>query len=272
MRYRAILEYDGTDFGGWQRQAAGRTVQGELEAALGRLTSGSVAVVGAGRTDVGVHATGQVAHFDIEWPWSAEALWRAANAVLPRDMVLREIDEAVPDFHARHDALGRSYRYTLWVARARSPLARRTSLHLHPPLAVEAMAEAAARFVGTHDLAAFGRALTPGGATVRRIDRCDVGEAGGYIEIDVEGNAFLRHQVRRMVGALIEAGRGRIAPEAVSRALEGEIGAVKARRVPAQGLTLVAVRYPAAEIVGPGGVPGRELGEQDGEDLYAEKS
>jgi tRNA pseudouridine38-40 synthase len=271
LRYRATIAYDGTDFWGWQRQVARRTVQGELEAALSAISGNPAAVVGAGRTDIGVHATGQVAHFDIEWAHSPEALAHAVNAALARDVAVWQVAEAAPDFHARFHAIGRRYRYTLWVAPVRSPLARRTSLHVPQPLAVEAMADAAARFVGAHDLGAFGRALTPGGPTVRRIERCAVRRVGDYIWIDVDGNAFLRHQVRRMVGVLLDVGRGRTSPEAVSRALGAEPGAVKPRRVPAQGLTLVAILYGAGDEGHPGWVPGAEQGERNGEDVYAEE-
>jgi tRNA pseudouridine38-40 synthase len=244
LRYRADIEYDGTEFFGWQRQAGPRTVQGALEAALQSVTGRPAAVIGAGRTDVGVHATGQVAHFDSDWRRPTEDLVRAVNAVLPPDVALRGLAEAAAGFHARYDAIGRSYRYRLLVAARRSPLARRTSFHLGPPLAVPEMADAAARFVGVHDFVAFGQALTAGGPTVRRIERCTVRADGRDIWIEVDGNAFLRHQVRRMVGALIDVGQGRMPPDAIGRALAGEIDAIRPRRVPAQGLTLVAVRYP----------------------------
>lgn len=271
MRYRAVIEYDGTEFYGWQRQAGPRTVQGALEAALQMLTGHPVAVIGAGRTDIGVHATGQVAHFDSEWGRSTEALVKAVNAVLPPDVVLRSLAETAPDFHARYDAVGRVYRYHLYVATLRSPMARRTSFHLVPPLGVPVMAEAAMRFVGVHDFAAFGRALTAGGPTLRRIDRCTVRADGPDIWIEVDGNAFLRHQVRRMVGALIDVGQGRARPDAVSGALAGEVGAIRPRRVPAQGLTLVAVRYPVEDGGVRAAMPGQQEGEADGEDVYAEK-
>lgn len=271
MRYRADIEYDGTEFFGWQRQAGPRTVQGALEAALQSVTGHPAAVIGAGRTDIGVHATGQVAHFDSEWGRSTEVLVRALNAVLPPDVVVRGLAEAAAAFHARFDAIGRSYRYRLFVAELRSPLARRTSFHVVPPLAVPDMAEAAAHFVGVHDFTAFGRALTAGGSTVRRIDRCTVRVDGHDIWIEVAGNAFLRHQVRRMVGALVDVGQGRDLPDAVSRALAGEVGAIRPRRVPAQGLTLVAVGYSVEDSDVRAATPGQQEGEADGEDVYAEK-
>lgn len=274
MRYRATIEYDGTDFFGWQRQPDRRSVQGVLEAAISGVTGEPVTVVGAGRTDIGVHAIGQVAHFDSLWGRGAEALARAINAALPRDAAVWDLSVAADAFHARHDAVARTYVYTLVVQPTRSPLLRRGALSVAPPLDVERMADAAARFVGAYDLAAFGRPMTPGGPTVRRVDRCAVRRDGRRVWVEVTGNAFLRHQVRRMVGVLVDVGRGRCEPEAVGRALAGEAGAVKPRSVPPQGLVLVAVRYPPTRRVGaPGGTAGEN--NQDGaddedENVYAE--
>ncbi len=245
-RFRATVEYDGHDYYGWQRQAGRRTVQGTLEDGLADVTGARTAVVGAGRTDVGVHAVGQVMHFDSSWDHAGSVLQRALNAVLPRDVAVAGVGTVPDAFHARFDAVRRSYRYVLWRGAVRSPLRRRTSLHVPHALSVEAMRDAAARFVGAHDLAAFGTPPVKGGTTVRRIDRCTVEVVGAEVWIEVEGNAFLRHQVRRMVGVLLDVGRGWCAPDAVTRALAGETAAVKPRRVPAHGLTLMAVWYPPA--------------------------
>lgn len=244
-RFRGTVEYDGHDFYGWQRQSGRRTVQGVLEDALAEVTGAPTAVVGAGRTDVGVHAVGQVVHFDSLWEHADGVLQRALNAVLPRDVALVSVGVAPDDFHARYSAVRRSYRYALWRGAVRSPLRRRTSLHVPHALSVAAMTDAAARFVGAHDLAAFGTPPVRGGTTVRRIDRCAVEAEGPELWIEVDGNAFLRHQVRRMVGVLLDVGRGWYPPEAVGRALSGEVAAVRPRRVPAHGLTLMAVHYPS---------------------------
>lgn len=252
MRYRARVAYDGGAFGGWQRQARRPSVQATLEGVIGALVGAPVAVVGAGRTDAGVHAIGQVIHFDAEWGHSPAALGQAINAGLPREVALHEVAPAAPGFHARHDAIGRRYIYNLWVAGDRPPpFLRRTVLPVAKALCVSDMIEAARRFEGTHDLAAFGAPMRPGGVTVRRIDRCGLRARPPWVAIEVAGNAFLRHQVRRMVGVLLDVGRGASSPEAVSAALAGDPRAVKPRRVPPQGLVLVAVRYPDAGAIAP---------------------
>jgi tRNA pseudouridine38-40 synthase len=206
--------------------------------------------IGAGRTDAGVHASGQVAHIDISWHHSLAALARALNATLPRDVVVRDLVAAPSGFHARHSAIGRAYRYTLWTGPTRSPLRRRTSFHVRGALDVDRMAEAGRAFVGRHDFAAFGRAMTIGGPTVRRVDRCTVFAEGRRVVIEIEANAFLRHQVRRTVGLLVAIGQGRLpvatAAALVSGAEEGPVPG----RVPAQGLDLERVLYPPDDEIG----------------------
>jgi len=249
LRLRVVIEYDGTDFAGWQRQADERSVQGELEAAVRAVTGEASRVVGAGRTDAGVHATGQVAHFDTIWERGEAELSGALCARLPEDVVVRELSVAPPGFHARHSALSRIYAYSILDLPTRSPLARRTSLQLPGPLDAARMAEAAAKFVGTHDFAALGRPMSPGGSTVRRLDRFEVRREGDRIVCEVEANAFLRHQVRRMVGLLVEVGRAHLEVGAVVAVLEQAQGAPVARRLPPQGLRLVGVSYPADEVL-----------------------
>lgn len=270
MRFRAVVEYDGLDFEGWQRQPGRRTVQGVIEAGLASVSARPVAVVGAGRTDRGVHATGQVAHFDMEWMREADVLQRAMNAVLPRDVALDALQPASDAFHARFSAVGRSYVYRLWRGEVRSPLRRRVTLHVPQPMSLAAMRAAAERFVGEHDFAAFGVPVIPGGTTTRRIDSCEIrANVLDEWQVHVDGNAFLRHQVRRMVGVLIDVGRGRYPPEAVTDALAGDRTAVKPRRVPAQGLTLTAVRYPPDGEIEPSARLRCQQGADEDEDLDA---
>jgi tRNA pseudouridine38-40 synthase len=248
VRFRATLEYDGLDFAGWQRQPGRRSVQGTLEEALAALVNEPVAVIGAGRTDAHVHATGQVAHFDIETAhWAPEALQAALNAWLPRDMAVQALAVAPVGFHARYSALSRTYAYTVCVRPVRSPLLRRTSWHVRGPLELERMAAAAAMLVGSHDFGAFGRPMTPGGPTVRCLDYCEVQAQDERLVIEVRANAFLRHQVRRMVGLLVDVGRGRFDLADVERLLRREAGGPRPRRAPAQGLVLVVVAYPPDE-------------------------
>jgi tRNA pseudouridine38-40 synthase len=232
------------ELAGWQKQAGRATVQGALEAALALLAGRPVAVTGAGRTDAGVHAVAQVAHFDMMWNGSTAELAAALNARLPEAICVGPVVVAPPSFHARHSALAREYRYYLWPGGAVDPRLRRWCYGVRGPLAVPWMAEAAARFEGVHDFAGFGHPVLAGGTTVRRVDRCRVAYDGRWVVCEVAANAFLRHQVRRMVAALVDVGRGRLAPEAVTAALLGESGALAPGRVPAQGLTLTAVRYP----------------------------
>jgi tRNA pseudouridine38-40 synthase len=172
VRYRAIVAYDGTGYHGFQRQAPEHepTIQGEIERALNKIGQSDVSVAGSGRTDAGVHATGQVIAFDADWHHAAEALQRALNATLPGDIAVLDLTEAAPDFHPRYDAASREYVYTIYSAPARHPLWRLYALHFVEPLDVTAMATAAAMLVGEHDFAAFGQP-TVGQVTVRRMVR-----------------------------------------------------------------------------------------------------
>ena len=204
-----------------------------------------VRIVGAGRTDAGVHASGQVMHFDSRWIGHPVDMRRAANALLPRDVALLRVSAAPPGFHARYSAATRSYRYRLWCRRVRHPLVRRTSLHVPFPLDVDAMALAAEQLIGSHDFAALGRPVGGSAITVRRLDQLDVVRHGAFVDLCFVGNAFLRHQVRRTVGLLLDIGRGKWPAEIVEAVLAGQAGAPKAWRAPAWGLTLTNVTYPS---------------------------
>ncbi len=240
MRLLAILEYDGTDFEGFQIQGRGRTVQGELERVLRKITGEPVRVVGGGRTDSGVHALAQGAHFDTSWERSVSTLQRALNAVLPGDLAVRSLTAVGQDFSARYSAISRAYRYTILNRPVRSPLRERYSLLEPEPLGVDAMDSAAQLLIGVHDFGAFG---TPphGDNTVREMYRSTVRRDRENVWVDLEANAFLYRMVRRIVGTLLLVGKGRITLE--------EFKEIVARRrragqsVPPQGLCLVAVRY-----------------------------
>ena len=246
-RYRLTLEYDGTDFAGFQLQGKGeRTVQGALESVLARLTGEQIGprVHGAGRTDAGVHALGQVAHFDSAWPVPVGRMARVLNGALPHDLRVRDARIAEPEgFHARFDATGRTYRYVILNREAPSALLGRFALHVRDPLDVEAMGAAAGRLVGAHDFAAFGRPDAPGKSTVRRVTRLDVRRRRDCILITVEGNAFLRQMVRSFVGTLLAVGRGQITPGGVSDILRSRDRAACPPVATARGLCLVRVRY-----------------------------
>jgi tRNA pseudouridine38-40 synthase len=238
VRYRARCEYDGTDFAGFQLQLNGRTVQGELEAALARLNGGERVVVdGAGRTDAGVHATGQVIAFTYTGSVSGRKLQRAVNALLPRDVAIRDLRRAQDGFHPRFAARYREYRYTVWNG-PRSPLRERTALGVRAPLNVAAMASAGLVFVGRHDLSSFGGVNVDDRSPVRTVHAVRVRKEGRLVTIDVRAQAFLRGQVRRMVAALLEVGHGKMDEAGLAAALIAREPALNGAAAPAKGLCL----------------------------------
>ena len=236
MRYRARCEYDGTDFAGFQLQPNARTVQGELEAALARLNGGvRVAVDGAGRTDAGVHATGQVIAFTYAGSVPGPELQRAVNALLPRDVAIRGLRRVPEEFHPRYAARYREYRYTVWNG-PRSPLRERTALGVRVPLDVAAMAGAASALVGRHDFSSFGN--VDDRSPVRTVHAVRVRRDGRLVTIDVRADSFLRGQVRRMVAALLEVGHGRMDEAELAAALTAREPALNGAAAPAKGLCL----------------------------------
>ncbi|HEY6570012.1 MAG TPA: tRNA pseudouridine(38-40) synthase TruA [Candidatus Limnocylindrales bacterium] len=235
MRYRATVEYDGTDFAGFQLQPNARTVQGELEAALTRLERGERVVVdGAGRTDTGVHATGQVIGFTYRGGLTEEALRQAVNALLPPDVAIRGVRRAPARFHPRYAARYREYRYTVWNG-PRSPLRERQALGMRSPLNIAAMASAASVFEGRHDFSSFGGTDR---SPVRTVHSVRVRRDGRLVTIDVRADSFLRGQVRRMVAALLEVGLGTLDTDGLRAALAGPGPALNGASAPAKGLCL----------------------------------
>ncbi len=247
-RFRATLEYDGTDFAGWQLQRGARTVQGELERALEKITGAPVRPTAAGRTDAGVHATGQVVHFDAETRLSGIELRRALSGVLPPDVSVVELFDALPDFHARRDAAGKRYVYRILTRASPSPLRRRFAWHLRGPLDLEAMGRASRSFVGSHDFRAFRG--TAGGDpgpddTRRRIERLDWERDGDELRLVAEGPGFLRYMVRNLVGTLVDVGAGRRSADSISEILASRDRARAGATAPPHGLCLERVRYSA---------------------------
>ena len=241
---RATVEYDGTEYAGFQLQRDRRTIQGELEQALKRVSGQAARVHGAGRTDAGVHARGQVISFRVAWAHPLGDLPRAMNAVLPRDIAVRGLAVASDGFHARYSARSRVYRYRVYGGAVRSPLLDRHALYERRPLDVGAMSAAAACLVGRHDLAAFGQSPT-GGSTVREVYVAKWSTAGQpeVIEFEIEANAFLRGMVRRIVGSLLQVGSGVLTAEGLAQVLGSRDIARTAVRVPACGLCLERVTY-----------------------------
>jgi tRNA pseudouridine38-40 synthase len=246
--FKITLAYDGSDFVGWQRQPAGRSVQALVEDALSRIESAPVAVVGAGRTDAGVHALGQVASATLTHPIDAAALRRALNATLPSDVRVRVVEPAASDFNARHAARAKTYRYRIVCADVISPFDRRFAWHLAEPIDVIAMTEAAARLVGQHDFAAFQSSGSDVATTIRSILRsrltcsANVGD-GEQIAYEVTGDGFLRHMVRAIVGTLVEIGAGRLSPDGLDGVFASRDRNRAGRTAPAHGLCLVEVMY-----------------------------
>jgi tRNA pseudouridine38-40 synthase len=242
VRFRARCEYDGTDFAGFQLQLNARSVQGELEAALARLNGGERVVVdGAGRTDAGVHASGQVIAFTYSGRVPAGELQQAVNAILPRDVAISGLRRVPDGFHPRYAARYREYRYTVWNG-PRSPLRERTALGLRDPLDVAAMARAGSVFLGRHDFSSFG-AVAEDRSPVRIVYAVRVRKEGRLLTIDVGANAFLRGQVRRMVAALIEVGHGKMDEVGLEAALAAREPALNGAAAPAKGLCLRRVAY-----------------------------
>lgn len=239
---RARVAYDGTDFCGFQVQATQRTVQGELEAALAAITQEFVRVVGAGRTDTGVHACGQVIAFDVQWRHSLPELHRALNAVLPADVALWSLSEAEAGFHPRFDARSRTYRYTIWNSPVRNPLFRRSSLWYAEPLDLASMVQATDLVVGEHDFATFG-SPPQGTSTIRHVTRASWTQHGERLALDIEANAFLYRMVRSIVGTLLLVGRGTLSVEQFASLFAAAERSGAGPTAPAHGLCLMAVHY-----------------------------
>ncbi len=240
--YRLLIEYDGTDFAGWQRQPGRRTVQGELERACRKLGGRPARIIGAGRTDAGVHAAGQVASVALTWKHPSDRLPPALNALMPADISVLEARVVPPSFSARKSALERCYRYAILNRPARPVLAKRYALWFRHPVDLRMFRRAAALFKGRHDFAAFCAARAHRAGTVRTINSIRVRATGGLITVDVAGRGFLHHMVRMMVGAILAAGGGKLPLSAIRRALRGSRSRV-AQTAPARGLALIWVGY-----------------------------
>lgn len=253
---KLTLAYDGTRFVGWQRQASGESIQGWLERAFERLEGTPVTVHGAGRTDAGVHALGQVASVSLAGVHDSATLMRALNAQLPPDIRIRAVEEVAADFHARFSARRKTYRYLVRHAPFADPFERTFAWHVPEPLRINDMSAAAAALQGTHDFSAFRSTGSDVTTTVRTIYRSelrglpggarlpDTHAAGVLLAYDVEGDGFLRHMVRAIAGTLVEVGRGARTAHSVSALLQaGTARAEAGPTAPAHGLYLVGVAY-----------------------------
>jgi len=248
-RYQVILAYDGTLFEGSQRQANSRTVQGELEKALRKVGWSGTSVLIAGRTDTGVHATGQVAAFDLDWSHADSELVNALNAYLPADVAVREVRVARDDFHPRFDATSRRYRYRLFCQPVRDPLREKLAWRTWPAVDGECLVQTAAMLMGRHDFAAFGSPTTPHGTTVRTVMKAEwQSVSADEWQFEVQADAFLYRMVRRLVFVQVAVAQGRAPVEVVARSLAEQAQGPEKRILPAglapaHGLTLVEVTY-----------------------------
>lgn len=243
MNIKVVLEYDGSGFSGWQQQAGSRSVEAELKRALRELTGIEHKVHGAGRTDAGAHAVGQVANFSLLGNIEPGRVMRALNAKLPVDISVLSA-ELMPDgFHARHSARWRRYRYRFLDRPARPAIDRDRCWHLPGRLDVAAMAEAAKPLVGRHDWTSFCSASEPAASRVRTMRAAEVRRVEGFVELELEAEGFLRGLVRGIAGAVAEVGAGRRTPEWVGEVLAARDRARAARTAPARGLTLLEVKY-----------------------------
>jgi tRNA pseudouridine38-40 synthase len=239
---RLLIEYDGTDYCGWQVQPGKPTVQQALLDAIRQVTGESVTLIGAGRTDAGVHAEGQVANFRTETRISAEQLPLALNSGLPDDIVVKEAAEVPLAFHAQFDARGKTYRYLIWNSRFRPALNRHRQAWVKAPLDLERMREAAGFLVGTHDFQSFGSECREKDS-VRTVSRLELDRAGELVSMEVSADGFLYNMVRAIAGTLIDVGRGHLPASAVPEILAAKDRRAGGPTAPACGLYLVRVQY-----------------------------
>jgi tRNA pseudouridine38-40 synthase len=253
-RFKLELAYDGTDFHGWQEQQHEVSVAGSLKQALERILDHPVKLVGAGRTDAGVHALGQTAHCDTHTPRSCDELWRGLNGMLPASIRVRAVSEAPAEFHARYAARSKEYRYQLWDDVLVPPFLARWVWWKRRRLDQSRMAEAAAGLVGTHDFTSFQASGCVAESPVRSLEDASVARHGGMLVVRLVSRGFLRHMARNIVGALVEVGRGRTDAQQLAAILEARDRRQAPATAPARGLFLVRVDYaerPSESLEGP---------------------
>ena len=240
---RLVLEYDGSRYAGWQRQPDQPTIQEAVETALFQLTQETVSVIGAGRTDSGVHALGQVASFQIERPWTPREWLRGLNARLPDDIAVRSAATVSDDFHARYAAKGKLYEYRILNRGERPALDRAYLWHIHKPLDLAAVQEAATYLVGSHDFSSFEGTLTDNEDPMCDLRQLSISSQGNVVRIEAYANRFLKHMVRAIVGTLVEVGHGKRTPASLRTVLAAKDRMAAGRTAPPHGLFLVRVDY-----------------------------
>jgi tRNA pseudouridine38-40 synthase len=243
VNIKVVLEYDGSNFAGWQQQARGRTVEAELKRALRSVTGKDHTVYAAGRTDAGAHAEGQVVNFQSDGRLAPQRLVAALNARLPEDVAVLSAVVVPDDFHARYSARWRRYRYRYLDRPARPALERGRCWHVPGPLDIEAMSRAAKALIGKHDWTSFCSASEPPDTRVREMRSARVARHGDFVELELVAEGFLRGLARSIAGALAEVGRGKRPPEWVGQVLRARDRRQAPRTAPAGGLTLMEVIY-----------------------------
>jgi tRNA pseudouridine38-40 synthase len=242
-RHHAVLAYDGSNFQGSQKQANRRTAQGEFEKALRSLGWLDKSALVAGRTDAGVHATGQTVAFDLEWPHPEDELLRALNGNLPHDLAVRELRVTTNEFHPRFDATSREYRYRLFCDPIRDPLREKFLWRVYPSFDEGALIKNASLFLGQHDFSAFGSRISPKGTTTRTVTKSEWRKiSDGEWRYEVKADAFLYRMVRRLVAAQISVAQGKRSVAEIHTALTKQ-GKLFVGLAPAHGLTLIEVTY-----------------------------
>lgn len=241
--FKLVIEYDGSRFHGWQRQPNDPSIQGEIESAIHRMTRQNITLIGSGRTDAGVHALGQVANFTCHTRISPQEFQEGLNSILCDDIVIRSCDLAPPDFHARYDAKGKLYRYTILNSPHPTAMGRQYHWWLRAPLDLPAMQTATRHLMGSHDFKSFEAMGSPRSHTIREITAAAWTTRGQHLCLDIQADGFLRFMVRNIVGTLVEIGRGKMEPEQLKTIMEARDRSLAGATAPAQGLCLVKVLY-----------------------------
>ena len=245
QNFKLTIEYDGTAYHGWQRQKTDRSIQAEIETALGAMTRRKIILTGSGRTDAGVHALRQVANFFCDTGLSPDAFQKGLNSLLPDDIVIRTCETVSEDFHARYAAKSKTYQYKILNRFIPAAMGRQYVWHIRKHLDVEAMEKGAAHLVGTHDFKAFEGSGSPRSSTIRTIMKADfIPRPDGYLLFEIRADGFLKFMVRNIVGTLVAVGLGEITPQDVCRILRGKDRNRAGATAPAHGLVLIDVEYP----------------------------
>jgi tRNA pseudouridine38-40 synthase len=242
--FKITIEYDGSAFHGWQRQAVGRTIQGEIETALATMTGDRISVTGSGRTDAGVHALNQTANFRCATMLSPEVFLKGLNSLLPKDIVITSCESAPDQFHARYDVKSKTYHYKILNRPLPAAVYRQYAWHIRKKLDLNAMQDALSCIAGRHDFKAFEGSGSPRTDSIRRIMTIDLLRTDGeYLVLTIEGDGFLRFMVRNIVGTIVDVGLGKITPEDFKQILASKNRNLAGITAPAHGLFLVDVKY-----------------------------